>query len=564
MRPISSGIVDDLIENGRIFLFQLYNKDFSSMSKVIKDGDPQSANLHTIYWKALFSDSNLNKTVIKLNGEAELFYRKRSNMDVFVHKKGEIILNRTDTDGNPVPERIFSELFRYYTHPGSHISEDAKPYLQKVRMRNAPHDIQKDRRYTVDKMFLHVPITFNFACDSLKGNNMNSLILEDAIRSGENYFIGIDRGERNLIYICLINSKGEIICQKSMNLVGGFDYRSRLDDREKIRKEDRRNWNAIHNISNLKEGYVSAAVHEIVDLAVRYNALIVMEELNFGFKRGRYKIEKQVYQKFESMLLNKLNHLVLKRKSPDEPGGVLNAYQLSPRFESFAKMGKQSGIVLYVPAAYTSQIDPVTGFADVFNKGSGSKRNAQDFLERMDKITYDPVRNCFCFSFDYDNYQTWQEMHKKKWTVCTVGERIKYSKKDNKYITYDPTEIIKNALRLKDIPSEGDLKQAIVSDSYLVEQVFFALSLTLKMRNSDESRDYIISPVAENGRFYFSEDYHGENSELPIDADANGAYNIARKGMMWIDKCSAAKEGKKAELPKITNKDWFEFIQGGK
>ena len=55
-------------------------------------------------------------------------------------------------------------------------------------------------------------------------------------------------------------------------------------------------------------------------------------------------MEKQVYQKFEKMLIDKLNYLVDKNKS-NELGGLLNAFQLANKFESFQKMGKQNGFI---------------------------------------------------------------------------------------------------------------------------------------------------------------------------------------------------------------------------
>ena len=567
-RPIDSEIIDRMVDEGALFLFMLYNKDFSSSSASMKD--PSRANLHTIYWKAAFSEENLRDVVIKLNGEAELFYRKKSDYIPTIHKKGDIILRRTDENGVPIPEKIFSEIFRHVTHPDYQLSDEAKRYLPIANPRPAPHDIQKDKRYTVDKMFLHVSLTFNYRCDNMSlkmRNDLNERILMDAATSENRFIIGIDRGERNLLYMCLIDGSGKIVLQKSLNTIGEYDYRSKLDDREKERQEDRRNWGAVRNISNLKEGYISRAVHEIVKLAVEYNALIVMEDLNIGFKRGRYKIEKQVYQKFESMLLDKLNHLVFKHTPAMEPGGVLNAYQLCPPFESFSKLGKQSGIVLYVPAAYTSQIDPVTGFVDVFSKGSDTISNKRDFLSRMDSIAYDPAQDCFSFAFDYRKFPTTQTMFRTQWTVYTRGERILYSKKEKRYETVKPTNVLKDSLALNGIDLGGELKNKIISDDRLVKAAYRAFELSLKMRNSDETRDFIMSPVLENSRFYCSDDWEGEKARLPVDADANGAYNIARKGMLILKKCKEQYDPESGTFGKvrlnISNEGWLKYVQGG-
>jgi hypothetical protein len=103
----------------------------------------------------------------------------------------------------------------------------------------------------------------------------------------------------------------------------------------------------------LKLGYLSLAVKEIVDLAIHHNAIIVMEDLNYGFKSGRQRIEKNVYQQFEKALINKLSFVVDKNKMNQR-----NATQLSAPFESFEKIGKQTGIVYYVSASYTSKICP--------------------------------------------------------------------------------------------------------------------------------------------------------------------------------------------------------------
>jgi CRISPR-associated protein Cpf1 len=80
------------------------------------------------------------------------------------------------------------------------------------------------------------------------------------------------------------------------------------------------------------------------------------------------------------------------------------------------------------------------------------------------------------------------------------------------------------------------------------------------MRNSITSTevDYLISPVADlNGNFY---DSRTADITLPKDADANGAYNIARKGLMLIEKIKNASDMKKVDL-KITNKEWLQFAQ---
>ena len=89
------------------------------------------------------------------------------------------------------------------------------------------------------------------------------------------------------------------------------------------------------------------------------------------------------------------------------------------------------------------------------------------------------------------------------------------------------------------------------------------LALTLQMRNSISGRtdmDYIISPVKNaSGQFY---DSRTATSDLPRDADANGAYNIARKVLLFIRKL---KEQDVEHLMKVstnsTKAEWLTFAR---
>ena len=50
-----------------------------------------SDNLHTSYWKLLFAEENLQNTVLKLDGNAEIFFRKASiNLSEEKKRKGEM------------------------------------------------------------------------------------------------------------------------------------------------------------------------------------------------------------------------------------------------------------------------------------------------------------------------------------------------------------------------------------------------------------------------------------------------------------------------------------------
>lgn len=531
-RKVSASYIGDLVDSGKIYLFQIYNKDFSQYSK----GTP---SLHTMYWEALFSEENLNNVVYKLNGQAEVFFRKKTlNYSEEKMKKGF----------------HFDQLKDKFSYP-----------------------IIKDRRYTVDKFQFHVPISMNFKSYGI--DNIDQQVREFIKNNEVEHIIGIDRGERNLLYISLINLNGEIIKQMSLNdIVNEYkgvshhtDYHKLLDEKEADRLNARRNWKTIEKIKELKEGYLSQVVHIISRMMVEYKAIVVLENLNMGFMRGRQKVEKQVYQKFEKMLIDKLNFLVDKNIPSNEPGGVMRAYQLTSKFDSFQKLGRQSGFLFYVPAWNTSKIDPVTGFANFISTKYESIEKSRDLLGKFEDIRYNKSKDYFEFVIgNYSSFNPKLENTRQDWTVCSFGDRIRTfrnSEKNNEWdnVTVQLTAEFKNLFQKFGIDYNSNLLGAILiqDKKEFFEQLLYLLGLTLQMRNSraGTDEDYLISPVADrNGVFYDSRNHKGENAVLPKDADANGAYNIARKGLWAVHQIQRAEDPRDINFA-ITNTDWLRFVQ---
>lgn len=537
---ISKKQIMELADNGYIYLFQIYNKDFSKYSK----GTP---NLHTLYFKMLFDERNLSNVVYKLNGEAEMFYREASinDKEKITHQANQPIKNK-----NPDNEKKES-TFEY--------------------------DIIKDKRFTKRQFSLHVPITINFKAH---GQEFLNYDVRKAVKyKDDNYVIGIDRGERNLIYISVINSNGKIVEQMSLNEIISdnghrVDYQKLLDTKEKERDKARKNWTSVENIKDLKEGYISQVVHKICELVVKYDAVIAMEDLNFGFKRGRFPVEKQVYQKFENMLISKLNLLIDKKADPTEDGGLLRAYQLTNKFDGVNK-GKQNGIIFYVPAWDTSKIDPVTGFVNLLKPKYTSVSEAKKLFETIDDIKYNANTDMFEFCIDYGKFPRCNSDYKNTWTVCTNSSRILTCRNKEKNNMWDNKQIVltdefKSLFGEFGIDYKGNLKTSIlsISNADFYRRLIKLLSLTLQMRNSITGStlpedDYLISPVAnDRGEFYDSRNYKGMNAALPCDADANGAYNIARKALWAISVLKSTPDDmlNKANLS-ITNAEWLEYTQ---
>jgi hypothetical protein len=571
---VSKAYIQKMVEEEKLYLFKIYNKDFSTNKK-----QKGTDNIHTMYWKALFEEENLKNVVAKLNGEAEIFYRKAS-------------LN-------------YSEEKRTKGH---HADELAEKFT---------YPIIKDKRYSEDKILFHCPITLNFKATGT--SFINQRINEFLQNKSDVNIIGIDRGERNLLYFTVINQQGNILDQGSWNIItnsykkGGKtitkpnDYHAKLDAKEKERAGARENWEAIENIKELKAGYLSQVVHQLSQLILKHNAIVVLEDLNFGFKRGRFKVEKQIYQKFEKALIDKLNYLVNKKEQDSSKAGhCLKGFQLANQFESFQKLGTQSGILFYITASYTSKTDPITGYMRSLYPKYQDAKQAQEFFGKFESVIF----NGKSFEFTYnlknmkgitggneDSKEFDETKLDKNWTIDSKVERSRYDQKTKKHQSANTNEELKKLFEKENIAlTQGQNLQDMICNKtqteHFQESRFFGKLIShfnrlLDMRVTDNSKatiiekdekagiyftqyihnaesDFILSPVAP---FYDSrklKDINPSKAPLPQDSDANGAYNIARKGIMILQKINNAepdKDGKLKVKLAIKKTDWQNFAQ---
>src|SRR5690606_25033501 len=170
---ISAEYIDKLNKEKKLYLFEIHNKDWNLRKGKPKEG---TKNLHTLYFEQAFSKENAgNNFIIKLNGEAELFFRPYTP----VEKLGK----KEDNSGNPVV---------------------------------------KNKRYSEDKLLFHVPFTFNRIAPEVK--KFNKIINELLANNPDINIIGIDRGEKHPVYLTVINQKGEILEIKSLNKIDNVDY----------------------------------------------------------------------------------------------------------------------------------------------------------------------------------------------------------------------------------------------------------------------------------------------------------------------------------------------------
>ncbi len=544
-----------LEEEGRIFLFQIYNKDFGKT----KVGSKQ--NLHTMLFLELLKPENAK--YLKLMGGGEIFYRKATDVKKLNKKQ--------DRKGNEVID---------------------------------------GKRYAEDKLFLHFPVAIKGTQGNLKKDEVNEFLAKN---KDEINIIGIDRGEKHLLYYSVIDSAGKILEQNSFNRIETqnevdekelkveyndrnemvkaelvstgnkvryVDYHLLLDYYEKKRIIARKNWEVIGKIKELKEGYLSHVIYQIYQLMMKYNAIVVMEDLNTEFKAKRTaKVEKAIYKKFELALAKKLNNLILKDKQPNEKGGVLHSYQLTPKIESrnisYFEKAKQWGFLFYVRANYTSITDPITGWRQNIylkyktSKKKGPEETKNEIVSKLQKI-------------EFKNGQFEFKDSGKGWTVCSSVERFHWNNQKRKTdhfplegeksLTNQFQEIFKNAeIKI----SENILDQIKELHSKGNEQFFkrfvFLWSVLCQIRNSDyeatdqNKQDFLFSPVERNGQFFdsrepqkFGKKLENGSWTVPENGDANGAFNIARKGLMLLERIEKSPFDYDGL---ILDQDWDDFIQ---
>lgn len=544
--PVATAAIEEANKREKkpLFLFKMSNKDLSYAAKS-SEGLRKSRgteNLHTMYLKALLG---MTQNVFSI-GSGMVFFRHKTKglaETTARHKANEFVANKNKL--NDKKKSIFA------------------------------YEIVKNKRFTVDKYLFNLSVKLNYSQPNNKKIDVNSEVREIISNGGIKHIIGIDRGERNLLYLSLIDLKGNIVMQKSLNILKddhnakGTDYKGLLTEREGERQDARRNWKKIANIKDLKRGYLSQVVHIISKMLVEYNAIVVLEDLNPGFIRGRQKIERNVYEQFERMLIDKLNFYVDKHKDANETGGLLHALQLTSEFENFKKSEHQNGCLFYIPAWNTSKIDPATGFANLLDTRYTNADKALEFFSKFDAIRYNEEKDWFEFEFDYDKFTQKAHGTRTKWILCTHGKRLRSFKNPAKQYNWDSevialTDEFKRILEEAGIDIHENLKEAICNlegkRQKNLEPLMQFMKLLLQLRNSKAGtdEDYILSPVAdENGIFY---DSRSCGNQLPENADANGAYNIARKGLMLIEQIKNAEDLKNVKFD-ISNKAWLNFAQ---
>ena len=529
---VSREYIEEAINEGNFYMFEITCQDMAE-KHTGKDGDYK-----ILLFEAL--SGNVDSKV-RIGGGAAVYYRPASMNKRITHPKGKPIANK-----NP-----------------------DNPYKTKVPR----FDMYMNRRFMEDRYMLHLPVTINPDADAKGTQKVNTKVQEIIRRNPGMYVLGVNRGERNLLSIAVTAPDGTIIEQKNLNVFDNFDYRYKLATREKERIDDRTNWNSVRDIKNIKKGYLSRAVGEIVRLVKKYGCVIAMENLDLEFKNGRQAFEKNVYQQFERDLVGKLGLLMDK----DDPERVNSALQLSNIGETVQDRTaySQSGIVFFVNPSWVTRTDPVTGFVSRLKIYYKNIKESEAFMSNLDGFRYNPATGRFVLTFHYGKAAPEAESNNpdKVWNVETYGTRIEnkldISDKNPKGkwydIEHDLTAEMKKLLDDNGVAwSDGeDLRPRLNGKGESFWKGLFELfRLTVQNTSWDsEKKEYrVVGCTCDyKGRFF---DTRNASESLPMDGDTNAARNIARKAHLILESIrNCDPEGK--DKPKLTVSDekWFASVE---
>ena len=584
--PIDWNIVVEKQQNEELFLFKIECKDYKPKSSGNKD-------LQTMYWEDVLSDGSKHQ----LCAGAEIFMRNPIAKESPVrHRVGSKLVNRRDNEGKTIPEHIYREIYDYANGKVSSISADAQIYYGKAIIKDVKYDIVKDKRfYGEPKYMFHCPIKLFFKARNPQYafSEVNTLITDSLQESDNLQFVGIDRGEKHLVYSCTIDKDCRIIKCTHHDVINGTDYVQKLEAVADERIIAKKNWQQEDKIKDLKTGYISHVVHRLVEEtikdgdAISPHAYIVLEDLSAGMKRGRQKIEKQVYQNLELALAKKFNFVVDKFAEQGELGSVSHALQLTPPVNTYQDIEgkKQFGVMLYTRANYTSVTDPATGWRKTIYIKNGKEEDIRkDFLSKFSDFGFDGKD--YYFEYTEDNAgHSWRLYSGINGEPLPRFQNKKQPMRDKNIWMPEKVNVVDILDKLfanfdkgksfrKQIEQGVELEKISGRNETAWQSLLYAINVIQQIRNSGEKNsendNYLYSPVRNDNGVHFDSRNHLNNGALSEikDADANGAFNIARKGLImdahikyWIE-CgrplnSDKKDKKASDLDLfISDREW--------
>lgn len=360
-----------------------------------------------------------------------------------------------------------------------------------------------------ESFFLKLTLTVNADVSERYRDSLNDRIREEAI----DYVVSISRSTEDLLYVLVMDEKGNIPEERSLNVINGTDYREILfDDRRRNGKGK-----SARTPKELFHAYVRLAVSEVIHLACQYRAMIVIEDAKE--KDSFQLLSVEDYRYFRRFLCRRLECLSFPDIPEGEPGSISNPLQLTdPKGSRY-----QNGIVSFVGDLYTKNIDPETGFADIFLRTP----ERRELLARMDHILFEEDR--IRLSFDYANFETRYHPSRTRWSVEISGCAVYYDKyhQEERYLSDVVKDLIAPSAAFE---LSGDLVDRIrTAPKSFINALWRAFFGTLhgNIRSTAGHDGAYISPVSKKKyeigavnagnlarKFYFRRTYRGTSDQF--------------------------------------------------
>jgi CRISPR-associated protein Cpf1 len=282
---------------------------------------------------------------------------------------------------------------------------------------------------------------------------------------------------------------------------------------------------------------------------------------------------------------------------------VQNALQLTPPVDNFSDIEKaqQYWIMLYTRANYTSQTDPKTGRRKTIYLKRWRENIKAQICEKFDEFGFDWTDYYFKYKV-INTGKTWTLYSGKDWKsldrfrrkldndtniwktkrvdVVSILDWIfeKYWKSEAFKFIIDKKNWMINNEQWQKIELTKITDKDINKDWHTAwESLMFAIDLIQQIRNSwpkntdwapTKDDDFILSPVRDGdwitGNHFDSREFldaspclDWHNPKMPTSWDANGAFNIARKGLMMLKRI--AENPEKPNLF-ISDEEWDERL----
>ena len=508
--------------NAKNFYCDWVSCDIDRIDKMVKDGEAlcfliTNRNMYTpkikknAYAKQFLLAMSDPDSDIVINSYPKIYSRKAAIKRRVTHKEGSFLINKFDTNGKKIPDNVYEELYRYYNDKllDTDLSAAAKKYIKDktVVAFKSDKDIIKDKRYTEDKWFINFTVTKN---RTVKDTYVTKKLSE--IKDGMN-IMAVTRSEQDLLYYTVTTPDGKVLESSSLNTIGGRSYWDDLKQIDTLRKKEKsEQWKYDRKVKDIRNGYLSKAISIIAKKALEYQALIVVEYISDEIKDRFSAFDNNVFKSFENQLLNRLADLYFLDVPDGEPGSVSNPYQLCTLKQS----DYYGGIVQFVSAAYTGNIDRETGFVNVFDLNGLKTLSAKKaFLSKFDSIRYDEKLNRFRFVFDYSNFRTKYDLMNTQWEVLAGGASVTYNK-EYKTLEYkketasDAVALIEaNKHTLKDDYAMLALDGKLSGKETAALYDMFINAVRGIVRQHDGVRKLYVSPIT--GKEYDQAQYATEN-----------------------------------------------------